>query len=347
MDTFLLPLSDPPLKGFLRWTYLLSILNLHEKTLPWYYSNFIQLSCTKTFLEEKKELFFDFYRGNDEELYFNTPFLVTSACNYDILSFLNKANIIAYFVDKISSGYYPVVFIDESHIPHSASYNGGNPFPHHILLQGYNWTNQTFDVAMFDRRWMYGSFQITFESFIQGFFSMKKIVEDTGIRDQGTFFYKFRTTYEYAFDRKAVVNEIKDYLRSETNLNRINYNSHDEAFGLEVYPYLQKYYYACQEHDPSLVIRGVVRHLQVLWEHKKTMADRIKYYNTTGVMQHDDELLSGFEELTGKAEFMRNILVKHFRRETEGTFKRIIEMLDEVRVKEQNLMERLLHQLDS
>lgn len=349
MDTFQLPLSDPPIKGFLRWTYLLSITNLHEKTIPWYYSNFVQLYCNRYFLEEKVEFHFDFYRGNNgQELYFNNRFLVTTVCNFEILSFLDDNNIIAYFVDRIKGGYYPVVFIDESLIPHSPFFNG-SPFPHHILLNGYNWTDKTFDVAMFGKKMLYENYKITFDEFKNAYLTMKKIIEDTGQRemDFGTFFYKFNDQFEYAFDKIAVMNEIKDYLRSDTNLNRINFNTQNFAFGLEVYDYLKKYYEAWLKFDPSMVQRGVVRHLHILWEHKKVMADRIKYYNSVGIILPDDFLLKGFEDLTSRAEIMRNSLLRFFRKATDGTFQKIIEELDEMKVKEQILMERLLSRLDN
>ncbi|WP_010500871.1 hypothetical protein [Paenibacillus elgii] len=70
MNRYQLPLQPPPIKGFLRWAYTLSITHNYEETLPWYYTNFIQMSCTKHFLEKRRTFFFDFFPGQAERAEF-------------------------------------------------------------------------------------------------------------------------------------------------------------------------------------------------------------------------------------------------------------------------------------
>lgn len=43
----LLPMAEPMIHGYTNYAHLLSILQCHEKTLPWIYSNFIQIYMNK------------------------------------------------------------------------------------------------------------------------------------------------------------------------------------------------------------------------------------------------------------------------------------------------------------
>ncbi|NEW04851.1 hypothetical protein GK047_02305 [Paenibacillus sp. SYP-B3998] len=350
MDAFQLPVMNPPIRGYLRWAYLLSITSRYEKTLPWYHSNFIQLSCTKYFLEDKIEYFFDFYRGIPNELNYNNPFLLTCSVNYDILSFLKQQDdIISFFVNQIRSGYYCVAFLDESRIPHSSTYkNEAVPsFPHHVLLYGYDANARTFQIAMFDQSFIYRMLELSFDDFFEAYQSMNNLIVSKERADHHSYFYKFDDSKHYEFDKTVVVSQIKDYLASETTCNRINYNAYDLAFGLEVYEYLKKFLWALKENNPSLASRPVLRTIHVLLEHKKLMVDRIKYMEEIGVMKRDEELLKGFEELTAKVEVIRNNLIRGIRRPGTDIIPKVVAEVDNIREKEEVLMTRLLQQLEA
>jgi hypothetical protein len=341
MDSCQLPLAEPPIRGFLRWTSTLSIVGNNERTMPWFYCNFLQVWCTKHYLENKAEMFFDFFRGNKCEAYFNNPFLETTVCNFDMLSFLDERNVIDYFTAKIEEGYYPFVFIDESRIPHSPSFNVYS-FPHHILLYGFDREERTFRIMMFDRNWIYGSHLINFDEFTDAFFAMKRNVKEKGLYDQCTFFYKSDPNFEYRFDKTALVNEARDFLNSETNQNRINLNPTTEVYGLETYDYISKFYESWGRNDPSLVRRGFFRHLHILWEHKKVMTERLRFLFAHQYLEKDDILIAGYQDLTNRAEKLRNMLLMHMRRPSEGTVERICYGLMECKDREKLLMGRFL-----
>ncbi len=345
MDVLKLPLADPPIKGLLRWPYTLSITHQHEKTWPWFYCNFIQLWSTQDFMEGR-ELFFDFFRGNNNELYYNNPFLLACALNFDTMSFLNEGNLIDYFTEQMCCGYYPVVFIDESRISYSPVH-GGAPFPHHLMLYGFHRQDRMFDVGMYDKRWMYGMTRVSFEEFVEAFFSMKKETKGTSAVYERTFLYKFNEVAEFAFDKTAVINEIRDYLNCETGLNRINFNPPPEVYGLEVYRCLSGYYQALKDKYPSLNMRGVTRHLNTLGEHKRGIIERIRYYVRIGAMKSDDALLNGFEDLAKRAEIMRLLLLKYYLTADGQHLAKIIEELHRFRPEDQRLMEQLLADLQA
>lgn len=341
-----LPISNPPLKGFLRWAYTLSITSIHEETIPWYFSNFIQLSCKKTFLEDGRQFYFDFFRGKPNELNFNNPFLLTCSVNYTILEFLPLDAWPQFFADQIRSGYYCVVFLDESRLSPAAAYQKW-PFPHHLFLYGFDLDQAIFDASMFDHTGVYRNLQIPFTEFQDAVHSMRHLLKEGVTADHHTYFYKYEPHSPYPFDRTAAVDQLRDYLNGETHLNRINYNPDEEqAFGLKVYDYLQMYFDAVESNDSRLGDRSDVRHLHVLWEHKKMMSERIDYLVAEGIIPYDEELAAGYRDITKRAMKLRDQYIRHEIRADKDVFERLRLRFDQFRKEEPVLLQKLIALLE-
>ncbi|WP_152392715.1 hypothetical protein [Paenibacillus guangzhouensis] len=347
MNAVQLPLQDPPLKGFLRWAYTLSITSAHEETIPWYYSNFIQLSCTKRFLTDGRQYFLDFFRGKPNELNFNNPFLLTCSVNYTIMESLVLDDWPQFIANQIRSGYYCVVFLDESRLSPAASYRQ-EPFPHHLFLYGFDEDTRVFDVSMFDRTGVYRNMQISFQEFQDAVQSMRHLLQEKITADHHTYFYKYEPHSPYPFDKTAVIDQLQDYLHGETHLNRINYNPDEgEAFGIKVYDYMQMYYDAVEHGDTRLRSRNDVRHLHVLWEHKKMMSERIEYLVEQGLISYDEELVKGYKDLTQRALKLRDQYIRHEIREDREIFARLRLRFDQFRDEEPVLLQKLITLLES
>lgn len=346
MNAVQLPVLNPPLKGFLRWAYTLSITSAHEETIPWYYSNFIQLSCKKTFLEDGRQFYIDFFRGKPNELNFNNPFLLTCSVNYTILEHLALDAWPQFFADQIRSGYYCVVFLDEAKLPPAAAYQK-EPFPHHLFLYGFDWDNRIFDASMFDHTGVYRNVQIPFTEFLDAIHSMRHLLREGLTADHHTYFYKYEPHSPYPFDRIVALDQLHDYLNGETHLNRINYIPDDEqAFGIDVYDYLQMYYDAVESNDPRLGDRNDVRHLHVLWEHKKMMSERIAYLIDEGIIPYDEELVNGYQDITTRAMKLRDQYIRHEMREDKAVFAKVRLRLEQFRKEEPVLLQRLISLLE-
>lgn len=67
-----LELSNPPIKVFLNHAYILSVLLNDTKSLPWFYSNYIQIYFFKKI---DGNLNLNFYIGNMTKYFYNIPFL--------------------------------------------------------------------------------------------------------------------------------------------------------------------------------------------------------------------------------------------------------------------------------
>ncbi|CAM2833758.1 hypothetical protein HP548_17020 [Paenibacillus taichungensis] len=346
MNAVQLPVLNPPLKGFLRWAYTLSITSAHEETIPWYYSNFIQLSCKKTFLEDGRQFYIDFFRGKPNELNFNNPFLLTCSVNYTILEHLALDAWPHFFADQIRSGYYCVVFLDEAKLPPAAAYQQ-EPFPHHLFLYGFDWDKRFFDASMFDHTGVYRNVQIPFTEFLDAVHSMRYLLREGLTADHHTYFYKYEPHSPYPFDRIVALDQLHDYLNGDTHLNRINYIPDDEqAFGIDVYDYLQMYYDAVESNDPRLGDRNDVRHLHVLWEHKKMMSERITYLIDEGIIPYDEELVNGYQDIATRAMKLRDQYIRHEIREDKAVFAKVRLRLEQFRKEEPVLLQRLISLLE-
>ncbi|MWV43349.1 hypothetical protein GRF59_06855 [Paenibacillus sp. HJL G12] len=346
MNAVQLPVLNPPLKSFLRWAYTLSITSAHKETVPWYYSNFIQLSCTKKFLEDGRQCYVDFFRGKPNELNFNNPFLLTCSVNYTILESLSLESWPQFFADQIRRSYYCIVFLDESRLSPAASYQK-EPFPHHLFLYGFDWNERVFYASMFDSTGVYRNLEISFQEFTDAILSMRQLLQENREADHHTYFYKYEPHSPYPFDKRAVIDQLRDYLNGETRLNRINYNpDENEAFGVRVYDYLQMYYDAVQDNDPRLGSRNDVRHLHVLWEHKKMMGERIEYLVDEGIIPYDEELVEGYKDLTKRALKLRDQYIRHQIRADPEMFERLRLRFNQFRDEEPVLMQKLITLLE-
>lgn len=342
MNSVKLPIAVPPIRGFLSWAYTLSITSQYEKTLPWYYCNFIQMSCTKNFLENRTECQYNFARGTPREMNSNNPFLKTCTFNYELYSHLDANGIVEMLIEQIRKGYYIVLFVDESKISHCFYYQKQEFIPHHILISGFDLNEKSFDVSMF-KNMIYGTYPTSFEEVINAVASMLTTAESNRDADHHSHFLQLYKDTQYIFDKKAIINQLKDYLNSESNLNIINYNTSEEVYGLETYDALKKYFVALKEDNPNLVVRRGLRHFHLILEHKNVMVNRIKYLTSNGIMSQDDELIQGYQELANKAESLRNLMV---RRPNKETLDKVIAAMDYFRENEAIWMTRLLGYLE-
>ncbi|MBP1999954.1 hypothetical protein J2Z69_000973 [Paenibacillus shirakamiensis] len=346
MNAVQLPVLNPPLKGFLRWAYTLSITSVHGETIPWYYSNFIQLSCTKKFLEDGSQYYIDFFRGKPNELNFNNPFLLTCSINYTIMNHLVLDEWPKFFANQIRSGYYCVVFLDESKLSTAACYQK-EPFPHHLFLYGFDWDESFFHASMFDHTGVYRNLQIPFQEFQDAVRSMRDLLDENLTADHHTYLYKYEMHSPYPFDKKATIDQLRDYLNEETHLNRINYNFDDEeVFGLKVYDYLQMYFDAVKNKDSRLGVRNDMRHLHVLWEHKRVMSERIEYLVGEGIIPYDEELVEGCKNITTRARKLRDQYIRHEIREDQTMFEQLKLRFEQFQTEEPALLRRLITLLE-
>lgn len=276
----------PPVVGLLRWAYTLGITHVAPSTHDWFYSNFIQLTANADFLERHTELFVDFWRGGQNELHSNNPYLSCRNLDYQILERQFLPDLYKISCDFIRDGYYPVYFVNEAVFPHSVAF-GDEAFPHHVLIYGFDTARRVYQVAGIGfttparNLTRYATFEVSFDQMHAAMTSMAAIIRAGGCHDQGSYLLKLRIDdvidypHGYPLNLAFICDSLDDYLKGEAGYGRHNFNLAHQVFGLDVYAVMDQYLQAAS--TQRLHKRFDTRHVHLLGEHKKVMLERLAY----------------------------------------------------------------------
>jgi hypothetical protein len=283
----ILPVSIPPLLGFLRWAYTLAITHAHEETHDWLYTNFALLVCNTDYLEPGKEFTLDFWRGGQNEMLGHNPFLEVRAVGYeDFLSL--RDSLVPSLIKAIDQNFYPMVFVDESFLPYSSTFGCGKFYPHHTLLYGYDNQENVFHVLGFgntgtgDVFGRFGPQRVSFCELRAAANGMHVALEQRRIEEQLTYFLRLKKLGldpippSFSFDLDVLRRSLMDYLEGRSYFGRLNHNLHNAVIGLRVYEQLDRYFLLAEEGRMG-ADREDVRHLHVLEDHKRLMVQRLRY----------------------------------------------------------------------
>jgi hypothetical protein len=283
----ILPISIPPLLGFLSWAYTLAITHAHEETCDWLYTNFVLLACNTDYLEPGKEFTLDFWRGGQNEMLGHNPFLEVRAVGYeDFLSL--RDSLVPNLIKAIDQNFYPMVFVDETFLPYSSTFGGGKFYPHHTLLYGYDTQENAFHVLGFgsigagDVFGRFGPQRVSFRELSAAANGMRVALEQRRIEEQLSYFLRLKKLGldkippSFSFDLDVLRRSLTDYLEGHSYVGRLNHNLHSTVIGLRVYEQLDRYFLLAEEGRMG-ADREDVRHLHILEDHKRLMVQRLRY----------------------------------------------------------------------
>ncbi len=290
----------PPLLGFLSWAYTLAITHAHEETHDWFYTNFVLLSCNTDYLEPRRFATLDFWRGGQNEMLENNPFLHCRAIGYEPFFSLRDPNrLISDLRLAIDEDFYPMVFLDETLLEFSTTHGTNRFYPHHVLLYGYDPEQETFDALGFGRHCqgdIFGKFgpqRVSAAEIIAAVDSMRIGLKEGRIYEQLTFFLKLKKLApdpfppSYAFDLDLLRRTIIDYLEGQSYCGRSNRNMENTLIGLKVYDELDRYFHLVEQRRMD-ADREDVRHLHILEDHKRIMVERVRYLARKNIVAADD-----------------------------------------------------------
>jgi hypothetical protein len=282
-----LPVSIPPLLGFLSWAYTLAITHAHEETHDWLYTNFVLLVCNTDYLEPGKAFTLDFWRGGQNEMLAHNPFLEARAVGYeDFLSL--RDSLVPNFIKAIEQNFYPMAFVDESCLAYSSTFGSGQFYPHHTLLYGYDAEEEFFYALGFgscgpdDVFGRFGPQRVTFRELAAAAESMQAGLQQRRIEEQLTYFLRLKKLGldpippSFSFDIDMLRQSLLDYLEGCSYLGRLNHNMLNAVVGLRVYEQLDRYFLLAEEGRIG-ADREDVRHLHILEDHKRLMVERLRY----------------------------------------------------------------------
>lgn len=335
LEKVLLPVVQPPILGYQFFAFPLCITLGNERSLPWFYSNFIQVCFDK---RPDPPVPFTFYIHD----YTLDPWLHVERLQRSTMSII-KRNIVDFVRDCVLDGYYVNLNVDEHFIPERSVYHKSH-LSHDVLIHGYNPQEETFQLLGFTDKQTFASTSVSLRDFEQAYANIDHIDDHQAVCNR-IFLFKWNESGRYDFDLTLVQETLEDYLLSRNTSTRFRMVSppwNHCAYGMETYSCLQQYYEQLLDGKTSYD----VRHVHSLWEHKKVMASRIKYMQEqTPYLDESDHLLASFEELERKALNARNLMLKYYMKKETETLVKIMNYLEEMEAQERVSIEKLLEVL--
>ena len=326
-----LPVAHPPIVCFLHHAYPLSIIFTHKETLPWFYSNYIQL----------------FYYIEDDYFHLNFftphiyPHLKLYILDIDLFSNVIKRDIIQFLIDCISNDIYIYTFLDDYYVPGRKAYKKYHN-KHDNFIFGYNLEEQYFDIAGFVD-FNYSTSTIGFDELKMAFLSPSQ--------PDAINLYKYKDKNSiYEFDKGLVADYIYDYLFANDTSRRLKIINNPLDYkhlvwGVRIYEGMSQYIDMLLQKKVEMNIVP----FHILYEHKKCMRMRIEYMIENEYLDEIDEIRDFYLSFEEDTLSLRNLVLKAILGDTETAYKRIKErfhlVLKEMVPKEEAVLKLLLQRL--
>lgn len=316
MNNVQLPIAESPIVGLQYLANSLNILLNYEESLPWFYSNYIQLMSGTGFNFNCQLTFYPNW-------FSSIPLLKYHAIKVSELE--PGTDIIRFLTDCVDNKNYIYSDFDEFYIPDRRLY-GKSHYLHDFFIYGYDAQQKEFYIMGFDQKREYKSSKIKFEHFERAFFS-------DVTRSQHIHMIEKRDNIKYDFNLQLVYDMLYDYLYCKNSSERFCTGSDvfiNKLFGFDIYKYLVEYFErGCED----------FRLLHVLYEHKKVMTPRLEYMFNNNYIDDIEFLYDGYKNLENELLNLRNIHLKYTITKSKLLSDKIVTKLQEIEPKERELVE--------
>ncbi|GEM_PF-2817830 len=329
----LLPTAEPPIISYLHHAYALSINFAHQQQfLPYFYNNYISLRCYQDIAAYRSYDYFNFYNFT----YY--PCLTLEQMTADFISDYLKEHVIDFLIRLIDQQFYALLYVDLYYISASRHYQTTH-FTHDVFVHGYDNDERQLYLKGFLKNGSFGNYQVSYDDFIaanangHAHFSWQNYVN----------LFKFDNG-DYPFDIGYLKTQVRDYLQARNPQTdtlpfirpsgRFNQPTN---FGIATYDSMQEYFKLLRSGELSNDIRPV----QVIWEHKKIMLDRLAYLHEQGYLQNLS-LHEQYKEVKHKAEMTRSLYLKFERRQDMALIDTMSQFMEEAKQLEVKVLEKLL-----
>ncbi|OPZ86371.1 MAG: Gramicidin S synthase 1 [Firmicutes bacterium ADurb.Bin419] len=280
-----------------------------ERLHPWYYEHYIKLYTEKQangmlimdFLEERAP-----YNEVIQEVYLG----------YELLK--DVTNINNYVIDKINSGYYVIINVDEYYIPAKLAYKKKH-YVHHSLVYGYDNEQRKFKAIGFNAEQMFAKMDFEYDLFSQAFESGKLYYKGSAPWAETNAIELLRTKnfmQEYPFSLERFRTSLEEYVTSKEDFRIVFDQRLDQYYlGSEQLKYGMDVYDGVIEHLMKLM-EGMItidyRAVHLMFEHKKSVYTRLQYVNGkyAGLIGLE-ELTNEYQKVVEIVDSARRLFLKH------------------------------------
>ncbi|MCX8132096.1 MAG: BtrH N-terminal domain-containing protein [Clostridia bacterium] len=327
-------MKDPPVTLYPHIANKLSILLNYEETLPWFYSNFIQMWASKS---GPKGYWADFSMFSRNRF---CPFFKVSLINRKFME-SKWDSIIDFVIESIDFGFYVYLNIDTYYIPVYENYLKQHS-RHDIFIYGYDKEKKILNTADFFILQKYSHADVGFDDFEQSYVNYHLTGEADFVH--GIELYTFEKE-EYKFDIYNTAKSINEFLLSKNTMIASDWEVFDDkddiVYGLQVYDVLHDYLLKVYKGETYLDIRP----FHMLYDHKTIMLQRIKYLEKSNYLSSTEQLTNAYSELQTQCLSIRNKIIKALLLEDVSILEKSLNKLKMISEKEKWAMETMLNSL--
>lgn len=331
-----LPINlNPPIKAYLSYAHILSMILPHEENEDWFYSSFIQLYSQQDTTNSWVALQFT---PDTHDLLHDQYLYQVFSLNPQIID-LGKDIIIDSLIKWISNDYYIMYYLDEYYLPGTVYFQKEH-IAHAQFFYGYNQENKTFSILNFSQDNNYESIDISYDDLINSLLT-DEIIKKYNWIDLIYHNPKLIRKSDHVrkdFDLSIIIEQLSDYTTSKKAYSSYLHNSHineckNIAWGIDVYDNLIKYINKTNFNSEYMPFH-------LLWEHKVIMLERFNFLIKKYNVNIPDSLITNQKQiiaLTNQLRFL-SLSLEYSKKNNIETFDKMINLLSEIKTKEfQNL----------
>jgi hypothetical protein len=286
-------------------TYSLPLCGIlgDERQYHWFYNHFIQLY---TLSGNQDNFWIDYLEDRD----FYRDIVEYAILDWECLR--DEADIIGYLEDRINSGYYVIIFVDEYYLPTDQNYHRTH-YLHQRLVYGYDKTNQLLKSIGFDGERNFINMVYSYDDFRKAYDLGKSYydVSEPWVKKENVELIKPKFE-DYNFSLPSFLADLKEYLSGEGDYSRIR-PMNLEVFGKQAVFNI----HAVDDFLRNPVFDGVgFRYMYLVAEHKEVMSKRLKFItNDLSLVALPATLLEQYDQIKKRLLISRNFFLKEFIKE--------------------------------
>ncbi|WP_018888328.1 hypothetical protein [Paenibacillus massiliensis] len=323
----ILPMGTPLITSYPTHANILACINDNEHVMQWFFNHYVQLMGGKDLTHG---CFIDFCAP----LAWKTcPGLEYQVISRQWLDIWGKS-IVEFMLNCIQTGWYVFMHLDQFYIPGSKAY-GQFHVVHDTFVFGYDRWRNRFHTADFYQDSIYGHSTVDFRQMEQSF--RAKAQGPISDQLQGIILVKPKEQPYYRFDIQVLCKYMEAYLQS--NLHGKSYtdgyrndigDSRDLwVYGLQVYDLL---YENMERYGEN---RAELTPYEVLKDHKRMMLERIRFLSKQNLLARGTIFEAQCNKLYEQSLLLRNLAIKHSIVRSRSTLGKMIDILMELRTKEE------------
>lgn len=325
----------PPITGLVDEAYPLIVALSHERPWQWFYSNYIQIVFKN---DDQMGYNIRFYKTDHRGIMWDTlnPWINYNIVNVGLLKTLGM-DIVDFLVRSIDDGYYVSVYLDRYYIPGIRNYQKSH-MTHEAMVVGYDLENGKIQIMEYMQSYL-TRFSVTLDEFRQAY------ENSDPARCDEIHLLKFDSNRHYEFDLVNISEQLKDYLSARNTSERYRINSNPVCspfvtFGTDVYKIIRQLLdYNQLKYD--------IRVFNSLWEHKKVMAERVKFIADNGFVDDFMEFYEPCKDIENKAYLLKSQFMKLCATKNPALMKTILSLLDYIEDKECDVLGRMVEMIDA